>query len=348
MEEAPSSTPSCRHEPAPTPLARTPGESPSVTRLPDPATALPLRVFWQYVASVAIVHGLTLLAVTPWCFSWSGLVACALGVYVFGTLGINLGYHRLLTHRSFRVPKWLERGLAILGVCCLQDTPARWVAIHRMHHQRSDQRDDPHSPLVSFFWGHVEWFLVKNRDDDGIIHCERYARDLLHDPLYFWLERNLRWLWLYVIHAALFYLVGMAVGWYMGDLRVGFQFGVSFVVWGVLLRTVLVWHITWSVNSLSHLWGYRTYATRDHSRNNWLVGLIANGEGWHNNHHWDPRSAAHGHRWWEFDLSFLTIRLLETLGLAHHVIRPNRSCGSTSVDGDLVADPDNEAAQGLA
>jgi stearoyl-CoA desaturase (delta-9 desaturase) len=330
------------------PSTKTLGHCPPDIRLPYPATALPLRVFWQYAVSVAIVHGLALMAVAPWCFSWSGLIACALGIYIFGTLGINLGYHRLLTHRGLTVPKWLEHGLAILAVCCLQDTPARWAAIHRMHHRRSDRPDDPHSPLVSFFWGHVEWFLVHNRDHDGIVRCERYARDLLHDPLYFWLERKLRWLWLYVAHAALFYLAGLAVGWAAtGNLRTGFQFGVSLVVWGVLLRTVVVWHITWSVNSLSHLWGYRAYDTRDQSRNNWLVGVIANGEGWHNNHHWDPRSAAHGHRWWELDVTFLTIRLLERLGLARHVVRPNRPASPTSADGDLAADLHNEASEVL-
>jgi stearoyl-CoA desaturase (delta-9 desaturase) len=116
----------------------------------------------------------------------------------------------------------------------------------------------------------------------------------------------------------------------------------------VLLRTVLVWHITWSVNSLSHLWGYRAYDTRDQSRNNWLVGLMANGEGWHNNHHWDPRSAAHGHRWWEFDVTFLTIRLLERLGLARHVVRPSRPAGPTSADDRFAAEPRNDASEMLS
>ena len=112
------------------------------------------------------------------------------GTYVFGTLGINLCYHRLLTHRSFDCPKWLEHCFAILGVCCLQDTPARWVGVHRMHHQHSDEPDDPHSPLVTFLWGHVGWLLVPNHELSRMELYERYAKDLLRDRFYLKLERR--------------------------------------------------------------------------------------------------------------------------------------------------------------
>lgn len=299
--------------------------SASPARLPWPEAAQPVRYFWPYTTAVILIHVLALAALIPWCFAWSGPIACLVGLYVFGTLGINLGYHRLLTHRGLTTPKWLERSLAILGICCLEDTPARWVAIHRLHHQFADRQNDPHSPLVSFAWAHVTWLFVVNRSHDVVTHYESHVRDLLHDPFYFALEKRFLWLWIYVAHAMLFLAAGLAIGWARtGDYLAGVQFGVSLVVWGVLLRTVLVWHITWSVNSLSHMWGYRNYATKDQSCNNWLVGLVGNGEGWHNNHHWEPRSAVHGRRWWELDVTFATIRLLELLGLARDVYRPRR------------------------
>ena len=291
--------------------------------LSRPQTVDLSRVLWPYAMGIPLVHLLSLLALVPWFFSWSGVLLAFVGLYAFGTLGINLCYHRLLTHRGFQCPKWLEHTFALLGVCCLQDTPARWVAIHRVHHQYSDETPDPHSPLVTFLWGHVGWLVVENRQLSGVSTYERYAGDLLRDRFYFRLERKLAWVWIYAAHALAFYLVGVLAGWLStGTLAGSLQFGLSLLVWGVFVRTVLVWHITWSVNSLTHLWGYRTYETRENSRNNWFVGLVSNGEGWHNNHHADPRAASHGHKWWELDVTYLTIRLLCRLGLAKDVVAP--------------------------
>ncbi len=292
-------------------------------RLQAPAAALPFRVRWPLCISFVVIHLLALLALVPWLFSWTGVVLCVLGLYVFGTLGINLCFHRLLTHTGFVVPKWLERSFAILGVCCLQEGPARWVAVHRMHHQHSDHREDPHSPLVNFFWGHMGWLMVENRTTDSLPMFDRYAPDLIRDPFYLWFELKMRWIVVYMLHALLFFLVGFGIGWgTSGQAMEGLRFGLSLLVWGVILRTVLVWHITWSVNSITHIWGYRNYETRENSRNNWFVGLVSNGEGWHNNHHAEPRAAAHGHRWWEFDLTWITIWALEKVGLAKNVVRP--------------------------
>jgi stearoyl-CoA desaturase (delta-9 desaturase) len=140
------------------------------------------------------------------------------------------------------------------------------------------------------------------------------------------LERNLWYVWVYFIHAALFLVVGMLVGyWLKGDLAGSYQVGVQWLLWGVVYRTLVTWHVTWGVNSFAHLWGYRNYETRENSRNNWLFALATNGDGWHNNHHADPRAAAHGHRWWEVDVTYLTICLWEKLGLAWDVVRPNQS-----------------------
>ena len=270
-----------------------------------------------------MIHLASLLAFVPWFFSWTGVVLVFIGHHLFGMLGINLCYHRLLTHRGLVLPKWLEHTFAVFGVCCLQDSPARWVAVHRKHHQHSDEQPDPHSPLVAALWGHIGWLMIENRELNNLSFYDRYARDILRDPFYMFFERRLMWLWTYVAHATLFFVAGLAIGWastgrYMG----GVQFGASLLVWGVLVRTVVVWHITWSVNSLTHLWGYRNYDTDDNSRNNWLVGLLSHGEGWHNNHHAEQASAAHGHRWWEFDITYWTIRLLERVGLATDVVEP--------------------------
>ncbi|HUY93278.1 MAG TPA: fatty acid desaturase [Pirellulales bacterium] len=300
-------------------------------KLPLPETVPPKRILWPYAVSVGAYHLLALLAFWPWLFSWTGVAMALAGLYLFGTLGINLCYHRLLTHRGFTCPLWLEHTLAVLGVCCLQDTPARWVTIHRMHHQYSDEQPDPHSPLVTFFWGHMGWIFVENREVNSIMNYDRYARDILKDPFYFALERNLLWFWINLAQATIFYLAGFAIGWATtGQAMGGVQFGFSLVVWGVLLRTVLVWHITWSVNSLAHIWGYQNYDTNENSRNNWFVALVSNGEGWHNNHHADQRSAAHGHRWWEFDVTYLTVLTLEKLGLARDVVRPNAKLAAKS------------------
>jgi stearoyl-CoA desaturase (delta-9 desaturase) len=307
--------------------------TPSLTPVPGKASApsapegtRPLRVFWGFTTVIVVIHLLSLLALVPWFFSWTGLVLCILGHYVFGMLGVTLGYHRLLAHKGFTCPKWLEHGLALLGVCTMQDSPARWVAVHRKHHQHSDETPDPHSPLVTFVWGHMGWLIFRNRETSTLDFYERYSRDLLSDPFYMRLERGERRVWIYAAHAALFFLVGLAIGWIQtGRYWGGVQFGASLLVWGVFLRTVFVWHVTWSVNSLTHIWGYRNYDTSDNSRNNWLVGLLAHGEGWHNNHHAQQRTAAHGHRWWEFDLTWHAIRLLEIVGLAKDVVRPRLS-----------------------
>lgn len=289
-----------------------------------PATTVePVRIRWRYAIGIPLVHALACLAFIPWFFSWAGVISVVVGLYVFGTLGINLCYHRLLTHQGLVAPKWLEHGLALLGVCALQDTPACWVAMHRLHHKHSDERPDPHSPLVNFLWGHCGWLMIQNRQFSNLNHYQRYARDVLRDPFYLHLERNANWLWIYMASGIVFFGIGSLIGWLTtGTAMAAVQCGASMIVWGVFVRTVVTWHITWSVNSLGHVFGYRNYETDDNSRNNLLVGYLSNGEGWHNNHHADQRAAAHGHRWWEFDVTWITIRVLERVGLVSEVVRP--------------------------
>ena len=302
--------------------------SAAATRVPAklaaPEATRPRRIAWSDAVGLAAFHVLALFALVPWFFSWTGVVLALAGLYVFGTLGVNLCFHRLLTHRGVALPKWLEHAFALLGLCCLQDTPSRWVAIHRRHHEHSDEQPDPHSPLVNFLWGHMGWLMVKNRDLTRLRIFERYAKDILRDPLYAWIERRNNWVWIALLvwlglFAAGFAFVLLAGGGGADAMR----FGLSLAIWGGALRTVFVWHTTWSVNSVSHVWGYRNYTTPDASRNNTLVALLAFGEGWHNNHHADSRSARHGHKWWELDPTWLAIRLLMLLGLARNVALPS-------------------------
>jgi fatty-acid desaturase len=281
------------------------------------------QIAWRYAVPIVALHALALLAIVPALFSWSGVVLLVAGIYFYGGIGINICYHRLLTHRSFDCPAWLERFFVLVAICCLEDAPAGWVAAHRLHHNDADDRPDPHSPLVSFFWSHVGWLLVQNPAVRGLSAYDRYARDILRTPFYLWLQRGMNVFWVYLLHAALYFIVGGAVGAVAsGTWQAALQLGASWLVWGVILRTVAVWHITWSVNSLSHLFGYRSYSTGENSRNNWLVAFLTSGEGWHNNHHSDPASASNWHRWWEIDLMYAIIRGLEIVGLATNVVRP--------------------------
>ncbi|HRP63323.1 MAG TPA: fatty acid desaturase [Phycisphaerales bacterium] len=292
-------------------------------RLPTPDRVEWDRVMFSAALVIGIMHVLALLAALPWLFSWSALILCMVGVHVFGQ-AINIGYHRLLTHRSFTTPRWFEHFIVLIALCCMENTPGRWVATHRYHHNHSDEQEDPHTPLVGFFWAHVGWLLVHNGSTNSIAVYQKYARDILNDPFYMRLEkqRSLA-LVVYLVHTLLFAAAGALIGWLTAGTGIeALRMALSFVVWGVLVRTVLVWHITWSVNSLTHLFGYQNHTTDDNSRNNWLVAILTVGEGWHNNHHHDPAAASVQHRWWEIDISYYEIKLLEMVGLAKRVIKP--------------------------
>jgi stearoyl-CoA desaturase (delta-9 desaturase) len=292
------------------------------TRLPLPATVRRSQLIWSYVIGLGVIHLLALLVFVPYLFSWTGVVLLLVGIHVYGH-GITMCYHRQLTHRSFETPKWLERCFATIALCCLEDTPAKWVCWHRIHHNHSDEPEDPHSPLVNFLWSHFGWLMVNNVGTHDIAAYYKYARDILEDPFYMLLEKR-RWLHaaIYGAHALVYFLVGYGVGWAVWGQAVALQFGLSLLVWGAIARTVAVWHITWSVNSVTHTFGYQNYNTGDHSKNNWLVGILAGGEGWHNNHHYDQASACNQHRWWEFDIAWQQVKFLRALGLARNIVPP--------------------------
>ncbi|HSP49052.1 MAG TPA: acyl-CoA desaturase [Pseudolabrys sp.] len=189
-----------------------------------PTGVRPHRIAKGHVLVIVTCHLFALLALLPWFFSWTGVILFVADYFLFGMLGINVCYHRLLTHRGFVCAKWFEHFLAVLGCCNVQDSPLRLVAAHRRHHQHSDEPADPHSPLVNFIWGHIGWLLVKNGDLWRPTMSERFAKD--------------------------------------------------------------------------------------------LILVIAGSEDWHNNHHADPGSAKHGHAWWEIDLTYVIILVLEKIGLA--------------------------------
>jgi stearoyl-CoA desaturase (delta-9 desaturase) len=230
-----------------------------------------------------------------------------------GGIGICMTYHRLLTHRSFATrPKALEYLLTIIGCCSSEGGPIGWVADHRKHHAHSDEEDDVHSPNRGFNWAHFLWWMTP---DVTALHTPEYyakwAPDLNADSVHRFLDR-----WHFVFPLLLFGAL-YAIG------------GMPWLVWGGFMRSVLVLHVTWLVNSATHMWGYRTHETRDKSTNLWWVGLLAYGEGWHNNHHAFQTSARHGMRWWEVDMTYWGIRLMSLVGLAYAIKLP-RTTGAVT------------------
>jgi stearoyl-CoA desaturase (Delta-9 desaturase) len=234
-------------------------------------------------------------------FSWTAVLLTAFFYWMCIGLGIGMGYHRLHTHRSYRVPKALEYFFAVCGALTLEGGPIFWVATHRIHHQNSDTDDDPHTPHHGGFWAHMGWILFGEGHHNNTELMSRYAPDLAADPFYRWLNT---WHW---VPLTVFGFTVLALG------------GWPMVFWLVFFRVTVGLHATWLVNSATHMWGQRRFATKDDSKNSWWVALLTFGEGWHNNHHAHPTSARHGLAWYEVDLTWLQIRLLQTLKVADRV-----------------------------
>jgi len=266
----------------------------------------PNGINWGVAAWLAAIHILALGAF--FYFSWAGVITFFVLHFVTACLGVTLGYHRLLTHGSLKVSKPLEFFFSICGIISGEGSPAFWVATHRKHHAFSDQDGDPHSPNDGFWWSHFIWLQPKKQSDEVTQVLKRWAPDLWKDPMH----RTLHYAYPII-------LIGSGAALYLlGEYAIGGQ-GLSLFFWGFCLRQVAVYHGTWFVNSATHVWGYRTYQTRDMSRNNWWVALLSYGEGWHNNHHAHQRLARHGHRFWEVDVTYGVIWTLKKLGLAKSV-----------------------------
>jgi stearoyl-CoA desaturase (delta-9 desaturase) len=258
---------------------------------------------WVTGTFVAVFHIMAVWALFT--FSWQNLLAAVITWWVAGSWGIGMGYHRLLTHGGFKTSKWMEYFLTTCATLGLQSGSLQWVTTHRIHHAFTETDKDPHSPREGTFWSHMGWILQGTAQNQPEEVVRRYAPDLLKDKFHVFVSKY-------------YYMTFVVVG--IGLYFIG---GWSMVLWGIFLRQVVGWHSTWLVNSATHLWGTRRFETRDDSRNNGLIAAVTFGEGWHNNHHANPRSAKHGLTWYEFDPNWLQIRFLEKIGLAEKVYAYN-------------------------
>jgi fatty-acid desaturase len=257
------------------------------------------KINWLTCVVLLVFHVLAVTALFQ--FTWTNLIVAGVLYWVAVGLGISMGYHRLHTHRGFKTTRLFEYFLAICGTLTLEGGPIFWVAIHRQHHQHSDQPADPHTPRVSPFWSHLGWVIFGEANHNNTAIMSRYAPDLGRDRFYQWLS-TYHWVPLTTLGLTL-----LAIG------------GWPLVNWAIFLRVVVGLHATWLVNSATHLWGHRRFATKDDSKNSWWVALLTFGEGWHNNHHAHPVSARHGLAWYELDPPWIELKLLRAIGLVWDV-----------------------------
>lgn len=284
-----------------------------------PRASLTIRLLTLMAVAVPPA-GLIVAILLLWGVALDGVhLAVFAAMYLLTGFGVTVGFHRLFTHRSFSAHAPTRATLAVLGSMAVEGPVLKWVAQHRRHHQHSDHDDDPHSPhlhgggilgmLRGLWHAHAGWLF--DADPAGL---ERYVGDLLKDRVVRVVSR------LFVLWAALGLLIPALLGGLLTMSWMGVLLG---LLWGGLVRIFLVHHVTWSINSVCHLWGYQAFRSDDESRNNIVFGMLAMGEGWHNNHHAFPTSARHGLRWWELDGTYLVIRLMSLCGLAWNVRTPD-------------------------
>ncbi len=280
---------------------------------------------WDFPTALvfAVVHFGALLA--PWTFSWSGLFL-ALALYILTAGSVTLGYHRLLTHRSFKTSRSLEYVVTFFAVLAGQGGPITWTAVHRLHHKHSDHEGDPHNASRGFWWAHLGWMLVHPpRKMDPMLR-ERLTPRLSADPVHRFLDKN--FLLLVILFSIVLYCLG----------------GLSWLVYGVFVRLTLVYHATWLINSAGHMFGYRSHDTDDLSTNCWWAALLTFGEGWHNNHHRFPYSARQGLKWWELDMTWLVLLALKRGGLVWELKTPK---GLPASKAKALDAPDSEPVPAL-
>ena len=260
---------------------------------------------WPVFLGLAVIHIGALAVFLPGMFSWPAVGAMLVLFYITGALGVTLCYHRTLTHRSITMIKPLEYLTALFGTLSLQGGPIEWVATHRAHHAHSDSDKDPHDSNKGFRWSHLTWLYLANH---AILNREeklRMAHDIAADPFYAFIDK-----YQLLLQAGLGVLLLAIGGWPM-------------LVWGVFVRLVLTYHLTWLINSAAHNVGYQSYKTGDRSTNCWWLAILSWGEGWHNNHHAFPFSARHGLRWFEVDHTWHVIKLLKMVRLVTNIKVPN-------------------------
>lgn len=294
---------------------------------PSTATAAERSQFNWLTLSVMIAFHIGAVAALFF-FSWKALFLSLFLWWISGSLGIGMGYHRLLTHRGYKTPKWMEYFLTTCATLALEGGPIFWVATHRIHHQLTDKPGDPHSPRDGKWWSHMGWIIQGKAMHQSTTELAPYVPDLRKDKVHVWLSK---YHWIPVT------VVGLTVlafgGWQM-------------TLWAVFLRTVVGLHATWLVNSATHIWGTQRFKTGDDSTNNFLIALLTFGEGWHNNHHAHPQSARHGLTWWEIDTNWYGIKTLEALGLAWDIKLPREN--SRLKPANATASADNVATEDFA
>jgi fatty-acid desaturase len=254
------------------------------------------KINWHTASFMALFHIGAVAAL--FMFSWQALVAAVVLWWISASLGVGMGFHRLLTHRGYKTPKLVEYFITLCGLLALEGGAINWVVTHRIHHAHTDGPGDPHTPRDGGWWAHIGWMLKGTAQSHDRETMERYAPDMMKDKFHV-LANNFYWV------PVIFLAIGLLAlgGW-------------SFVLWGVFFRITFNFHSTWLVNSATHMWGRRRFATRDDSTNNWWVALLTFGEGWHNNHHAFPTAARHGLAWYEIDLNWWGIRTMQFLRLA--------------------------------
>jgi stearoyl-CoA desaturase (delta-9 desaturase) len=237
-------------------------------------------------------------------FGWQNLAWLLLFWWIAGSVGIGMGYHRLLTHRGFKTSTWLEYVMTVCGTLALEGGPIAWVATHRIHHQNTDKEGDPHSPNDGGLWAHMGWIITGKAMHSNTEELLPYVPDLRKHKFHVWISKY-HWVPLTLLAIILV----PTAGW-------------SVMLSVVFLRTIIGLHATWLVNSATHMWGSRRFQTTDTSTNSFWVAILTFGEGWHNNHHASPQAARHGIAWYEIDVNWYGIAALRALGLVWDVKLP--------------------------
>ena len=254
---------------------------------------------------LVMVHIAAIGAFLPENFSWSAVWLCLFLYWLTASVGICFGFHRLLAHRSCDVPIIVEWLIIFCGVLACEGTPRKWIANHRLHHKASDTDGDPHNASKGFWWAHFGWMCYTHNEFDNPNIIKKLARDICEGKFFHPFNNQAFIIAIQIMFGLFLFSIG----------------GLPWVFWGIFLRLVIVWHATWLVNSAAHYFGYKNFELMepDRSTNCWWVGLLAFGEGWHNNHHALPRSARHGLRWFEIDMTWWLIKFLEKIGIVTHV-----------------------------
>ena len=284
-------------------------ESTHTTTLARDERVLDRHIDWTRIIPFILLH-VSCLAVFFVGFSWFA-VSVMFGFYLLRMFAITAFYHRYFSHKAFKTSRTVQFIFALIGVMSTQNGPLWWAAHHRYHHRHADKVGDLHSPRDGFWYSHMGWFLNKQ----NYATQEHLVKDWIKYPELRWLDRHS--VLVSVLTGTSFWLVGSVLAYVAPSLGTN---GVQLFVWGFLISTILLTHVTLTINSFAHRFGFRTYPTQDDSRNNWFLALLTLGEGWHNNHHFCPASVRQGFVWWQIDLSFYVLKMMESVGLVWDLV----------------------------